>query len=43
MICKDNQKMIDTLLRLKNEPTKEQETINLIGSYQDSIPALLLL
>ena len=34
MICKDNQTMIDTLLRLKNPTTK---MVNRFGSYTDSI------
>ena len=36
--------MIDTLLRLKvdddDNNSNEQKTINLIGSYQDSIPGI---
>ena len=34
MICKDNQSMIDALLRLKNPTTK---MVNRIGSYTDSV------
>ena len=35
MICKDNQNMIDALLRLKDN-TRRSTTINRIGSYEDS-------
>ena len=38
MICKDNQKLIDTLLRFKNPNTTKTNTkmVNRIGSYEDS-------
>ena len=35
MICKSTQQIIDNLLRLKDNSKKR--TINLIGSYEDSI------
>ena len=37
MICKDNQRIIDTLLRLKDTSSSSRSTtVNRIGSYQDS-------
>ena len=37
MMCKDNQNMIDALLRLKDtKTTKEDEVVNLIGSIMNA-------
>ena len=38
MFCKESETTINTLLNLKGD--EDKPTINLIGSYQDSIPGI---
>ena len=37
MFCKNTQNTINTLLRLKVDDNNNKPTVNLIGSYEDSI------